>query len=277
VFALPGVLGLGESFAQLSSHFRDRSFYALSTAGLVRASDGEQTATDLAEESARIIAATAEGGPLHLIGHSYGGSLGFYVAEKLRELGVPVAGLVLLDALDPAALAKELSAGYDDQLLAFLTTLGGLFPDLARHRDTELSELLRTESTALILKRAESIIGQPAVEFFQGGLEAAFRTYRRMCDLSWPEPRAAGHPTLFVRAAGEDGRAGTDHPSGWAQHLPGTLRVEHIDADHEGMLRNPHARSLAELLQGFLSEHDVPHATEKSGTKSVPGKGATAR
>jgi amino acid adenylation domain-containing protein len=277
VFALPGVLGLGESFAQLSSHFRDRSFSALSTARLVRASDGEQTATALAEECARIIAAAVDGGPLHLVGHSYGGSLGFYVAGRLRELGVPVAGLVLLDALDPAALEKKLSGGHDDQLLAFLATLAGLFPDLARHRDTDLPELLRTESTAMVLARAARIIGPSAVEFFQGGLEAAFRTYRWMCDRSWPEPRPAGLPTLFVRAGGEDGAAGADHPSEWARLLPGALRVERVEADHEGMLRNPHARRLAELLQGFLTEHDVPHETGTSGTQSAPGKGATPR
>ncbi|WP_371663558.1 amino acid adenylation domain-containing protein [Streptomyces sp. NBC_00280] len=278
VFALPGVLGLGESFAQLSSHFRDRSFYALSTADLVRAHDSEpMTAAALAGECARIIAATVDGGALHIVGHSYGGSLGFHVAEQLRERDIPVAGLVLLDALDPAALAKELSGGYDDQLLAFLTTLGGLFPGLARHRDTDLRELLRTESTASVLKRVENIIGPPAVEFFQGGLETAFQTYRRTCNLSWPEPRAADHPALFVRANGADGRASAQRPSGWTRHLPDSLRVEGIDADHEGMLRNPHAGRLAELLQPFLTAHDAPHDTEKSGTKSVPGKGATAR
>ncbi|MFG2466172.1 amino acid adenylation domain-containing protein [Streptomyces canus] len=277
VFALPGVLGLGESFAQLSSHFRDRSFYALSTADLVRAQDSELTAVTLAGECARIIAATVNGGPLHIVGHSYGGSLGFHVAEELRERGVPVAGLVLLDALDPAALAKELSGGYDDQLLAFLATLGGLFPGLARHRDTDLRELLRTESTASVLKRVESIIGPLAVGFFQGGLETAFQTYRRTCDLSWPEARAADHAALFVRANGADGRASAERPSGWARHLPGHLRVEGIDTDHEGMLRNPHAGRLAELLQPFLTAHDGPHDTEKSGTTSVPGKGATAR
>ncbi|WP_405540335.1 amino acid adenylation domain-containing protein [Streptomyces sp. NBC_00075] len=277
VFALPGVLGLGESFAQLSSHFQDRSFYALSTADLVRVHDGELTAAALAEECARIIADTADGGPLHILGHSYGGSLGFYVAEELRERGVPVAGLVLLDALDPAALAKALSGGNDDQFLTFLATLGGLFPGLARHRDTDLRALLRTESTASVLKRVESIIGPPAVEFFEGGLETAFQTYRRTCDLSWPEPRAADRPALLVRADGADGRASADRSSGWARHLPGTLRVERIDADHEGMLRNPHAGRLAELLQRFLTAHDIPHDIEKPGTKSLPGKGATAR
>ncbi|GAB2715861.1 amino acid adenylation domain-containing protein [Streptomyces bullii] len=279
VFALPGVLGLGESFAQLSSHFPDRSFYALATSQLVRAFDDlEATAAALAEECARIIAATVEGGPLHLLGHSYGGALGFHVAEELAARGVPVAGLVLLDALDPGALEKELRVGYDRQLVVFLTTLGGLFPDLARHRDTDLGELLGTASTTSLLRRVEDVIGPDAVKFFSGGLETAFDTFRRMCDLTWPEPRAAAHPALFVRAAAGGDPARAESSAGWARYLPGTLRTEAVDADHEGMLRNPHARQLAGLVRRFLTEQDVPGGSGSPHPgRSDTGKGATAR
>ncbi|WP_127500353.1 non-ribosomal peptide synthetase [Actinoplanes solisilvae] len=255
VFALPGVLGMGESFAQLSAHFQDRSFSAVSTADLVRSLAGRPDAADLAASCARVIAG-ASGGPVHLVGHSYGGCLALYVAEQLRDRGVPVAGLALLDALDPAAMTKALSGGHDDQFLAFLATLGGLFPDLARHQDTDLRQLLRTESTTSILERVENIIGPHAAGFFDGGLTATFQTYRQMCDLRWPASRPADYPTLLVRATGTAGRPGAADPSGWARHLPGTLQVEHIDASHEGMLRNPHARRLAELLRRFLGEHD---------------------
>ena len=130
-------------------------------------------------------------------------------------------------------MTKALSGGHDDQFRAFLATLGGLFPDLARHHDTDLRQLLRTESTTSILERVENIIGPHAVGFFDGGLTTTFRTYRQMCDLRWPPSRPADYPTLLVRATGADGRAGTADPSGWARHLPGTLQVKHIDASHE--------------------------------------------
>jgi thioesterase domain-containing protein len=276
VIALPGVLGLGESFAQLSSHFPDRCFSAVSIADLVRGHDSDLDATTLADRCAGLIAATT-GGPVHLVGHSYGGSLAFHTAERLRHRGIPVAGLVLLDALDPAALTKALSGGHDDQLLAFLTTLGGLFPDLAEHQGVDLRRLVATESPASILHRVQEIIGPHAVEFFRGGLQTAFGIYRRLCDLHWPAIGPAGTPTLLVRASRPDGRAGAADSGGWAPHLTGTLHVEDIDADHEGMLRNPHARRLAGILHRFLAEHDGGPDVSKPGSRPVPQRASTSR
>ena len=89
VFALPGVLGMGESFAQLSAHFQDRGFSAVSTADLVQSLAGRPDAADLAASCAQVIAG-ASSGPVHLVGHSYGGCLALYVAEQLRDRGVPV-------------------------------------------------------------------------------------------------------------------------------------------------------------------------------------------
>ncbi|MET8976750.1 amino acid adenylation domain-containing protein [Streptomyces sp. NPDC004539] len=265
VFALPGILGLPESFAPLAAHFTDRSFHALATARLIRAHDGTPSADALAADCARIVAATAPGRPVHLIGHSYGGALAFHTAEALRAHGTPVAALVLLDALDPVTLGHELTGTPDERFLGFLATLGGLFPALLRHRDTDLGHLLRTTSRADVLKQAADAVGPEALELLDGGLEPALDTYLRMSRVPWPAPRPAHHPALLVRA---DRPGGPRAEGDWTRHLPGTLRTVRLDADHEGMLRGPHAARLAVLVRDFLTRHD---------TASAPAKGAPAR
>ncbi|WP_086562254.1 non-ribosomal peptide synthetase [Streptomyces africanus] len=256
VFAFPGILGLGASFAQLSAGFPERSFYALSTRELVRAHGAELTVPVLAEECARVIAAEAAGRPVHLVGHSFGGALGHHVAQRLTEQGERVLSLVLLDSLAPDALQDELSEPRDQLLAFFLGSLAAAFPDIGRqHAEAVLGDL-RTLDESEVLRRAEHRMG-PAVELLGSPLQEAFAVYTRLAALNWPPlGRQSAVPTLLVEAGEEGGRERTDPRTGWERLLAGPLSCEKIAADHEGMLRRPHTQTLAELMRRFFSPYD---------------------
>jgi amino acid adenylation domain-containing protein len=263
VFAFPGILGLGASFAQLSACFPERSFHALSTRELVRAHGDGLTVPLLAQECARVIAAEAAGRPVHLVGHSFGGALGHHVAQSLTESGGRVLSLVLLDSLAPDALQDELSEPRDRLLAYFLGSLAAAFPDVGRqHAEAVVGDLSRLAESE-VLRRAEQRMGS-AAELLGSPLGEAFGDYVRLAALNWPPPaRQSAVPTLLVEAAEAGGRERTDPRTGWERLLAGALSCEKIAADHEGMLRRPHTETLAELMRGFFSPYDGLDTTAK--------------
>ena len=263
VFALPGILGLGASFAQLSACFPERSFYALSTRELVRTHGDALTVPILARECARVIAAEAADRPVHLVGHSLGGALGHHVAQSLNEQGGRVLSLVLLDSLTPDALQAELSQPRDRLLAFFLGSLAAAFPDIGRQHAEDVVRELRTLTEYEVLRRAEQRMGS-AAELLGSTLHEAFADYVRTAALKWPSSgRRSGVPTLLVEAAEAGDQERAESRTGWTRLLAGPLSCEKIAADHEGMLRRPHTETLAEVMRRFFSPYDYTDATAK--------------
>ncbi|MFG2224974.1 amino acid adenylation domain-containing protein [Streptomyces sp. NPDC048644] len=267
VFAFPGILGLGASYAQLSACFPERSFHALSTKELVRAHGESLTVPALAAECAGIIAAEAAGRPVHLVGHSFGGALGHHVAAALTEHGHPVLSLVLLDSLVPEALQAELSAPRGELLAFFLGSLAAAFPEIGRQHAEGVARDLRTLPEAEVLRKAEKIMG-PAVELLGGTLHEAFDRYLRLAGLRWPRTGGgAGVPTLLVEAAEANGQGRADPRPDWERLLSGRLTCGSVPADHEGMLRHPHTETLAGLMRRFFAPYDRGAAPTSTPTQ----------
>ncbi|MGW7100142.1 amino acid adenylation domain-containing protein [Streptomyces sp. NPDC054838] len=259
VFALPGVLGLGASYVQLSAHFSDRSFYALSTRDIAQAQarEGRLGVEELARDCARVIDEAANGRPVHLAGHSYGGALGPYVVGALRRRGVRVESLVVLDALAPAAVQRQLATGRPEQLRAFLATLAALFPGLAAsYLRADQAALWATPEAELLGKVAE-LLGPDALELLGGGLRETFEVFTLMSSLTWPTPPSGLPPVLLVEATGDEGRTARPPREGWEPLTGGNLSREAVAAGHESMLRHPHAGDTARLMQRFFRQHDA--------------------
>ncbi|MGW0737093.1 amino acid adenylation domain-containing protein [Streptomyces sp. NPDC002851] len=268
VFALPGVLGLGASFAQLSAHFEERSFHALNTREILQARRGEADLLTLADDCARVISRAA-GDRVHLVGHSYGGALSGYVAESLARRGVEVGAVVLLDALAPDAVQRKLVTGREDQLKEFLSTLAGLFPVLGERYAAEGVEAVWARSEAELLTEVGRLIGPSALELLGDGLAETFEAFRAMSSLTWPAPPVAERPVLLVEAleaAASRGAGGVSPRASWERLVPpAALSCASVTAGHETMLRQPRAAELAALVRRFLAAQDRGPAPVPAG------------
>ncbi|WP_330261086.1 amino acid adenylation domain-containing protein [Streptomyces sp. NBC_00539] len=266
VFALPGVLGLGASYVQLSAHFGDRSFYALSTRAIAQAQGAALSIDSLAGECARIIDEAAAGRRIHLVGHSYGGALSPYVADALRSRGVRVESLVVLDALTPAAVQRQLATSRTERLQAFLGTLADLFPGLSASASQADPAALWTMPEDALLDKVEELLGPDALELLGGGLHEALEMFVRMSCLTWPAVPSDVPPVLLIEAAQDSGRTAESPREGWERITAGGLSCASVDAGHESMLRHPGARDTALLMQRFFHRHDARLSEAGQGT-----------
>ncbi|GHB55123.1 hypothetical protein GCM10010347_26290 [Streptomyces cirratus] len=266
VFALPGVLGLGASYVQLSAHFSDRSFYALSTRDIAQAQGAALSIESLAGECARTIDEAAPGRRIHLVGHSYGGALSPFVADALRSRGVRVESLVVLDALTPAAVQRQLATSRTERLQAFLGTLADLFPGLsASASQADPAALWAMPEDALLDKVAE-LLGPDALALLGGQLHEALDMFVRMSALTWPAVPSDVPPVLLIEAAEDSGRTAESPREGWERITAGGLSCASVAAGHESMLRHPNARDTAQLMQRFFHQHDARLSEAAQGT-----------
>jgi thioesterase domain-containing protein len=263
IFALPGGLGLGSSFVQLSSHFTDRSFNALHTRELIDSGGSDLTLDLLVDSCVRTITGAGEG-PIHLAGHSIGGSLAFHLVDALRRGGREVLGLVLLDPPAPTGLTSLLAGTRRDHLWTFLGLLAESFPDAARRwREQALDQDTATEQAVLL--RAEQLLGRAELDLLDGSLTRAFDNYVAMLGLRWPEPEPIACPTLLLTATAERHETTADRGSGWERCLlPGCLVRQDVPTSHEGILRNPAAELVAALMSRFMLTHEVGRRADGS-------------
>ena len=256
VFALPGALGFGSAFAQLSGHLANRSFYALETRDLLNAGDERPTLDALIEGCARTIAEAAEGRAVHLLGHSFGGCLGVHLVGPLQARGVRVAGLALLDPPSSAAQAGPPTRGREELLKSFLGHLAHLFPATASQRARKLFGQAGPLPEKTIFAEAGRLIAPGSAALLGTSLETAFEHYLRTTRLVWPEPDPVGCPALLLIAMdGRHERVG-ELQAGWARYLPASLVSRQIAASHDGMLRHPYARLVAAELAPFFARYD---------------------
>jgi amino acid adenylation domain-containing protein len=272
VVAIPGGLGLGSSFVQIAAHFGDRDFTALRVKDLVEAL-GDGLTADVLIESCTDIITGAYDRPIHLAGHSAGGTLAFHLAGRLRRRGHPVISLALLDAPGPVGPPRPAAETRASQLRSFLGLLAEVFPDAARRWRENGSDLTSGIPEAEILSRVEFLLGIERLKVLEGSLTQSFGTYMAIRTLDWPAPQPLACPALLFRAAGNS-RDAASAQLAWPQALPGNIQVTDIPASHEGIMRSPYAAVLASRMASFfLSQeatavHPVQSTLDGSGIAS---------
>jgi amino acid adenylation domain-containing protein len=259
IVALPGILGLGTSFSQLCAHLPGRSFSALYLSDLVGTDD--TTADGLIERCAGIVAEAADR-PVHLLGHSIGGTLAVHLVEALTRRGVTVSSVSLLDAPSPGWLAGRPRRTRAEHLWYFLGELTIVFPRLAEAWQDELRHEPPTEHA--LLARAESLVDPAVMAVLESGLTPAFELYVRMNRLHWPAPRPLDVPGLLVRAT--DGPQTGEHTAGWEPYLSGGLTTTQLQASHESLLHDPHAGDVARIVTRFLASAENQLTVVKGNT-----------
>lgn len=143
LFCLAHAGGSAQRLARvLGTHLPDAETVPLVLAGRgVRANEpayeGWQDAThDLASRLAGSLDGSAGGGTYGIVGHSFGALLGHELAHRMRELGQPQPGLLVVAGRNPPHLPpgpSPLRAGgmSDEDLFAALVAIGGASPRAA--------------------------------------------------------------------------------------------------------------------------------------------------
>ncbi|MCB9796383.1 MAG: amino acid adenylation domain-containing protein [Alphaproteobacteria bacterium] len=195
------------------------------------------TLTELAALHVReLMAALPALGAVRLIGYSFGGPLAVEVARLLRERGMVVASLILIDPPTPGARVEARGQ------LGFLALHVGLAPEevAAMELDAAISRI-----AACLAEQGDAPSGRAWEEEVRRIGTAAERNRARF--RSW-QPRSPNVPTLLMRAEEEVGADDTR----WRALLGEAQKTAVIPGDHFSCVREPLVQDLARQLEAHL-------------------------
>jgi amino acid adenylation domain-containing protein/non-ribosomal peptide synthase protein (TIGR01720 family) len=230
-----------------------RPVYGLQAIGIDDESEPVDQLESMAEAYVRAIRELQPGGPYFLAGWSAGGQIAFEMACQLAAAGQRVAFLGLLDA--DATLWERLDASraaQDEKLLLsrfFEEKLGTAIPE-------ELQDLPAEEQMERALAMAREQGQLPRSRFTSEQALRALRVYRAVrTAVTRAPPRCyAGDVTLIRAASPMEGQANAEAHGGWQRFVEGTLRVLETPGDHETLMREPHCKALARILESCLAD-----------------------
>ncbi|MDF0733008.1 amino acid adenylation domain-containing protein [Pseudomonas entomophila] len=198
------------------------------------------------------LARDSAGGPLHLVGHSFGGWIAFEMAARLQAAGRPVESLMLLDSQGPGiADAGILGAGYtaDEALLQFVDAMeiaSGQSLGLDAGMLARMDGVQALEALQAAMVRAKLLPARTTVDALSGPVRtfaAALRTrYRPVHRFDGPACLVLAFDPRLSRADNERDHQRT--AAAWRLRVP-NLTVSVVDADHFSLLKSPHVERIA--------------------------------
>jgi amino acid adenylation domain-containing protein len=234
-------------FKKLSECMKSRPFYGLQARGL----DGQEAPNTSIEEMAADYLSSVRhaqpAGPYLLGGYSAGGLVAFEMARLLQEAGEKVELIVLFDTfLHPDSLPPDLQAGRP----AMSKPVTGLTRRLwqMRHLDRDMRlgilarDVARVWSTVKLKAYTECRrLAKPPFQLDTvSGFLLALRNYR-------PKPLAAD--VILFLADENAPPASANLPAVWRRLVTGNLEVVHLKIDHDRLLDEPSAASVASMIE----------------------------
>ncbi|MFE8599877.1 SDR family NAD(P)-dependent oxidoreductase [Archangium violaceum] len=240
-------LGTVFPYVELAQHMRGRPFCALQSVGLHAPPDLSIEA--MATRYRYAIRKRQPRGPIYLGGWSLGGPVAFELACQLRELGEPVAALVMIDATSPGqplapslwAASKFMVKVAAPDLWPFVLDYFRLAQSRGASRAESLSPMTVVREFASLTQRDSA--SRRIVETFAANSKALLQF----------KPRAYDGPLTVLRTRGAF-LEGQDPSLGWGALManPNHLVVRELEGNHFTILRQPHVHQLAALLDELL-------------------------
>ena len=245
-FAVPGHNGDVFCFVHLARHLgRDQPFHALQPPGLDGASPAIETIEGLAGRYARELRAFLPGGPYLVGGFCAGGAVAFETARQLREQGEDVRLLALMATPYPTAYGhlNRLRAATDGLPARVQRHTRMLLPAPAAHLRHLTARLGHHAKRTVVPSAADDGL----LRYTRRVERATLSAIRAYC----PRP-FHGPVTLF--APSDEWIGSHDRPMDWKAMAGEGLEtvIGPSDCDGDSLLRDPHARWLADALRARL-------------------------
>ena len=269
-FCLPGgggnVLSLRDLAASMSD---DQPFYCLQAKGL-DGSDPLRSVEEAAEFYIREVRTVQPEGPYYLGGASFGGSLAFEMARKLRGHGQEVGLLALIDAKNFAyhrtrAKTTQLyeNARFFRRRLTYHFKKVRDVPlhDRLNYVSARMKPVKHYLSRLMAVARRESLNDIPAAAILQGvGDEAGVikETLNRVTQASIDAARTyvpqfyEGEITLF-RAAEQNDSPDADPALGWAP-FASKVHIIEVQGNHENVCFEPQVDSIGKGIEAAIGQ-----------------------
>ena len=224
----------------------DREVYGFQAQGFHEGEQPLETLEEMADLYVEALRAVQPAGPCLLAGSSMGGLLAFEMARRLRSLGREVALTALLDAPDPAVMARE---SRDAEGLAEL--------DILRHATGGKEPLVLEDLRGLTPDQRLDLLldkGREAGGFGAGMGPAELHRLVRLVEanrraLRAYHPEPADLRIVYIRAA-----QGVRADAAWEPLALGGVEVHEVPGSHLSMHLPPHAAELAEILVRTIGE-----------------------
>jgi len=216
--------------------------YGLQSRGLAEPATMHRTIEAMAMHYASLIRRFQAEGPYILVGWCFGGHLAVETARQLRANGGAVAPVVLVDAF-PAFGSIGRASSYARRAARLVRSGPRRWVEVARARHAGGGPSGRLDEVFRVDVDAGAFANRPAV--YRENLAAAdmFRT-----------TQYAGR-ALLIRCAESPG-AVTERDYGWSRFIE-HVEVFDVDAEHETLLKDPHATEVARFLKDWTDRVDA--------------------
>ena len=277
IFFFPGGYGGDEEFlvyAEISRNLgTDRPFYGLKANGMARRRDRHTTVEQMVDDYLVEIVRVQPHGPYHLVGECVGAGLALAMASKMRERGMKVGVLMLLDPYYPDRRnhGRFRRALFWDAL--YLHTVGRCqhhwrklmerhftkWPEYVLERLRDRMGLGGNDGSATGMDRAEPFISEEI-------LEARKHNFYRKT-IYKHEPKAFWGDATIISSREMRAIMGACE---WGHYIKGEVTIEGVDGTHLSYIRE-HVGETAATMRRVIEERETALAQRPSGAQVSTG------